>query len=210
MARPSKFDEEQILDATLELVAGGGPGAATVAAIADALGAPVGSLYHRFRSRDLVLAHLWLRTVRRFQVGFLAALASDNLDEAAVGAARHSVDWARQHLDEARLLSLYHRQDLAGRWPEELGEELAGLNDDVEAAMRDHARRRYGDDDEEALRQLTFALVDLPYAAVRRSLRSGTPPPPGIDDLVAATCRFILIGHQRGPSQEDEDLHRRR
>ena len=59
------------MDAAMRLVAEGGPNAATVAGIAGALGAPVGSIYHRFKSRDLLLARLWIRTVKRFQVGFL-------------------------------------------------------------------------------------------------------------------------------------------
>lgn len=205
MPRPAKFSEEQILDATLQLVADGGPAAATIAAIADALDAPVGSLYHRFRSRDLLLARLWIRTVRRFQEGFLEALADVDLDAAALGAALHSLRWSRQHVDQARLLLLFRRQDLAVRWPEELGAELAGLNVGVEAALRDHARRRYRRDDDESLRRVTFALVDIPYAAARRSLGAGRPPPPWVDDLVAATCR-CLLGQADGTSVQPEAL----
>lgn len=198
LARPAKFSEEQILDATLGLISAGGPDTATIAAIADVVGAPVGSLYHRFRSRDLILAHLWIRTVRRFQEGYLEALADRDLDAAAVGAALHSVRWAREHLDQARLLLLFRRQDLAGRWPAELGDELAGLNARVDAALRDHARRRYGRDDDESLHRVTFALIDIPYAAGRRPLGAGKAPPPWVDDLVVATCRSVL-GMADGP-----------
>ena len=133
------------MDAAMRLVAEGGPSAATVAGIAGALGAPVGSIYHRFKSRNLLLARLWIRTVKRFQVGFLRALEADDLDEAALGAALYNVEWTRRHVDEARVLLLYRREDLAERWPEELGEELAALNTDVERAVRDHALRRYGE-----------------------------------------------------------------
>jgi AcrR family transcriptional regulator len=75
MGRPAKFNTEQILDATAQLVAEGGPGLATVAGIAERLGAPTGSIYHRFNSRDLLLARLWFRTVRRAQEGFVAAIS---------------------------------------------------------------------------------------------------------------------------------------
>jgi AcrR family transcriptional regulator len=192
VARPAKFSEDQILDATLQLVATGGPGAATMSAIAAAVGAPVGSLYHRFASRELLLARLWIRTVRRFQRGFIAALADNDLDAAAIGASLHAVTWARDHLDEARVLLLHRRQDLVARWPQELGDELAQLNDGVEAAVRDHARRRYGSDDEDHLQRLTFALADLPYAAMRRYLAAGEPPPASLEDLVATTCGCVL------------------
>ena len=192
--RPSKFGEDKIMDAAMRLVAEGGPNAATVAGIAGALGAPVGSIYHRFKSRDLLLARLWIRTVKRFQVGFLRALEADDLDEAALGAALYNVEWTRRHVDEARVLLLYRREDLAERWPEELGEELAALNTDVERAVRDHVLRRYGEGGgAEAVRRVVFALVDVPYAAGRRHLVNGEPPPPLVDELVTQTLQRVLF-----------------
>lgn len=193
MPRSAKFTEEQVLDAALRLVADGGPGAATIGAIAELMGAPSGSIYHRFKSRDLLLARLWIRTIKRFQQGFIEALGSDDLDAAAFGAALYNVRWSREHLDEAKVLLLYRSQDLAARWPQELGKELATLNADVFAAITDHARRRYGQDsDGAALRRVVFALVDVPYAAGRRHLIAGEPPPPSVDDLVTETCRCVL------------------
>ncbi len=192
MGRHAKFTEDQILDATLHLVADGGPGTTTIAAIAEQLGAPSGSLYHRFKSRDLLLARLWIRTIKRFQHGFLAALADDDLDAAALGAARHVVRWSREHMDEARVLLLFRREDLATQWAEDLGKELAILNSDVEAALWDYARRRYGVADGAMMQRVTFALVDVPYAAGRRYLLASAPPPPSVDALVAATCRCVL------------------
>jgi AcrR family transcriptional regulator len=192
--RPPKFGEDQIMDAAMRLVAEGGPNAATVAGIAGALGAPVGSIYHRFKSRDLLLARLWIRTVKRFQVGFLRALEADDLDEAALGAALYNVEWTRRHVDEARVLLLYRREDLAERWPEELGEELAALNTDVERAVRDHVLRRYGEGGgAEAVRRVVFALVDVPYAAGRRHLVNGEPPPLLVDELVTQTLQRVLF-----------------
>jgi len=192
VARPAKFTEDQILDATLQLVASGGPGAATMAAIAEEVGAPVGSLYHRFSSRELLLAGLWMRTVRRFQRGFLDALADSDVDAAATNAALHSLRWAREHLDETRVLLLHRREDLAARWPDELGDDLAQLNDGVAAALQEHARRRYGSDGPERMQHLLFALADVPYAAMRRYIAAGEPPPATIDDLVTTTCRCVL------------------
>lgn len=195
MPRPAKFDEDQILDAALRLVAEGGPGAATIAGIAGLLGAPVGSIYHRFESRDLLLARLWIRTVKRFQGGFIEALRAADLDQAALGAALYNVQWTREHLEQARVMLLYRREDLAEKWPEELGEELAALNADVEGAMRDHALRRYGEGGgAEALRRVVFAVVDVPYAAGRRHLINGEPPPPLVDELVTETLRRVLAG----------------
>jgi hypothetical protein len=42
------------------------------------------------------------------------------------------------------------------------------------------------------LEMTSFALLDVPYAAVRRYLITGNPPPPSVDDLIARTVRCIL------------------
>ena len=74
MARPKIYSVEGILDSARDLVLESGAGAATVEGIARSSGAPTGSIYHRFGSRDEMLAQLWMRTVRRSQLRFLAAL----------------------------------------------------------------------------------------------------------------------------------------
>ena len=162
----------------------------TVRTVGEATGAPSGSVYHLFGSRDLLVARLWVRTVRRFQEGFLAALAGDDLDAAALGAALHVVRWARAHPAEATVLLLRRRSELADRWPDELGDELAGLNHAAEAALADHATRRYGTLDE--LGRVTFALVDVPYAACRRPLLAGRPVPEAQEALVTDTVAHTL------------------
>src|SRR5437764_7251227 len=99
MARP-KFNDTDFLDAALAIAAESGPPAVTVGAITGRLRAPVGSFYHRFVSRDVLLGELWLRTVLDFQQGLSTALdAGDGL-----GAALHTPAWVRGHLDQARLL----------------------------------------------------------------------------------------------------------
>lgn len=191
MPRPPKFTASQILDAAQDLVAAGGPRAVTVAAISEALGAPSGSIYHRFASRDLVLAHLWIRAVRRSQEGFVAALARAD-PEAPIRAALHLGRWSREHPTEAQVAVLYRREDLAGRWPSELGAELERLNDDVAAAIQDYARRRYGRAESDQVARVTFAVVDIPYAAVRRHLVARRPPPESVDPLVEEAVRHLL------------------
>jgi AcrR family transcriptional regulator len=192
MGRPAKFTSGDILDAAARLIAQGGPRLTTVSTIAEELGAPTGSIYHRFASRELLLARLWTRTVRRAQAGFLEALAIEDRDRAARTAATHIPRWSREHLDEARVLLLYRRADLAARWPDQLGEQLANLNVEVEQALRDFTLRCYGRLTETDLQRVTFALVDVPYAAARRYLQAGKPPPASVDDLVAQVCACVL------------------
>lgn len=192
MGRPPKFTEDQFLDAALRLIAEGGPEAATVGGVAEALGAPVGSVYHRFRSREELLAKLWLRTASRFQEGFVAALDAEDLDEAAVSAALHALRWPRLHLDDARVLLLYRREDLSTRWPEDLSEQVAEVNAEGFAVLREHASRRYGDVSEQDVRRVVFAIVDIPYAAGRRHLLAGEAPPGFLDELVTDACLNAL------------------
>jgi AcrR family transcriptional regulator len=193
MGRPPKFDSQQILDATALLIAEGGPGQATVASIAARLGAPSGSIYHRFESRDVLLARLWIRTVHRAQRGFLAALAIEDLRKAATEAALHIPRWSRQFRAEASVLLLYRREDLADRWPDELGVELTELNTDLDAALRLFTRRRFGRVTPSRLQTVAFALIDVPYAACRRYLLAGNAPPVAVDELVVRTCVCTLF-----------------
>jgi hypothetical protein len=138
------------------------------------------------------MARLWIRTVKRAQEGFLAALALDDIEEAAVNAALHIPRWSRGHLDDARVLVLHRREALAERWPEELGHEHEDLNTDLGKALSRYTARRFGRNRAPQRRAVVFALVDVPYAAVRRYLLAGQPPPPAVDDLIRKTCVCLL------------------
>lgn len=192
VGRPAKYSTDEILDATARLVAEGGPGLATVAAIAGQLQAPSGSIYHRFASRDLLVAQLWIRTVRESQEGFVAALEIEDVEEAAAAASLHIPRWSRANLDKAQVLLLHRREDLVERWPDELGEELTTLNTGVAAALDAYARRRFGSANKRTRHAVAFALIDVPYAAVRRYLHAGEPPPREVDDLILRTCACIM------------------
>jgi AcrR family transcriptional regulator len=192
VGRPARFPSDLILDSAARLLGAGGPAAATTTAVAAAIGAPSGSIYHRFPSRDLLLARLWVRTVARFQAAFLAALADPDPHRAAVGAAVAVPAWCREHPDEARVLLLHRRADLVGRWPAELDVDLSVLDDAVSGALAEHTRRSYGAAGPAELARVTFALVDVPYAAVRRHLVAGVPPPAEVDALVRETVAALL------------------
>ncbi|RMI30582.1 TetR/AcrR family transcriptional regulator [Nocardia stercoris] len=185
MGRPAKFTEDDFLDAALEELAE--HGTVSIAAIAGRLGAPNGSVYHRFSSRDRLLATMWIRSIRRFQHGFLAALARDPID-----AALHSLRWSRENPTEARALLLYRREDLIARWPDELGPGLESLNTAVQSALATYAVTRYGPDDPDAERRVVLALVDIPRAALLRDLRAGSPPAPSLDEMVTAAATAVL------------------
>src|SRR5712671_1921888 len=107
----AKFSQQDFFAAAVAIAATHGPAAVTIASITARLGAPTGSFYHRFASRNALLGELWLRTVLDFQEGINAALdASDGLR-----AALHTPAWVRAHLENARLLLLYDRRFCSGR-----------------------------------------------------------------------------------------------
>jgi AcrR family transcriptional regulator len=72
----------------------------------------VGSLYHRFGSRDELLARLWIRAVRRSQADFLAAIDRADPIDGAVSGAMAILDFCERKRTDARLLLSFRREDL--------------------------------------------------------------------------------------------------
>lgn len=193
MARLAKFDHDQILDATARLAAHSGPAQVTMARIAEAIGAPTGSIYHRFASRDVLLAEVWLRTAQAFQDEFGARLAGANAWQAGLDAALFVPARVRRKPEEARLLLLHRRSDfLSSGWPPELAERAAQLERQVDAALRGFSKRLLQRSDAEARRTVRFALVDAPMAAVLPHLRAQEPPPPLVDALIRSTYEAVM------------------
>lgn len=182
-----------MLDAARDLLLEDGSRSATIEAIADASGAPTGSIYHRFGSRDELIAKLWIRAVHRSQASFLAALERDSPREAALAAALSIVDFCEDHPADAQLLVGFRREDLISAVPEgPLADELAVLNRPVERALVQLARRLYGRRSRAALDRTLLAVFDLPYGAARRHLITGSRLPRGLRaDLSSAVAAVI-------------------
>ena len=199
MAPPQKHDTDAILDAVRELVLSRGPRAASVAAIAAASGAPVGTLYHRFRSRDGLLAAVWIRALERFQAAALAAAApsDDPLDRAA-GLAGAMVRFAERRPDDARLLLAVRRDDLLDAAP---GRSLRDRVDELNRPLLDEVRAIavacYGKADARSLAAVSRAVVELPYGVVRRYAGSD-PFPDWLAGDVAADARRLLEAPRDG------------
>jgi len=189
----AKFSQEDFLAAALAIVAEQGPSAVTVGSISERLQSPTGSFYHRFVSRDVLLGELWLRTVLEFQQGVRAAIdAGDGLR-----AALHTPAWVREHLDKARLLLLYHRDDFVhGEWPEQLREGAAALTQGVQTGSARYARLVFGRAGAEERRLAQFLLSEVPLAAVRQHLLRREPPPPLVDDLIRLTYRAVVADYR--------------
>jgi len=193
MPRPAHHSADAIRSAALRLVAEGGPAAATIGVVARAVGAPNGSIYHRFPSRDVLIAEVWLEDAASCQRDVLAAL--DRGD--GLGAALAVPRWVRAHPLEARVLLLHRREELVGReWPAPVRararEVTAALDRGVAGFIRRIGRGAA------VARRVRFALLDVPYAAVRRDVATGVSPPPDLDALIRSTWGAVMGGPAEG------------
>jgi len=193
MAPPRKHDTDRILDAARTLVLRDGPRAASVAAIARESEAPAGTLYHRFGSRDGVLAAAWLRALEGFQQHALAAAEHPDPLEAAVAMASSQVSFARQHPEDARLLATVRRDDLLDADPDD-GFHLClqAINTPLQRKLTALTKALTGRTDARALDVTIRAVVDLPNAAIRRHARDGGQLPSWLDQDIAAGARCLL------------------
>jgi AcrR family transcriptional regulator len=197
VGRPPAISDDDVLDAALDLMASGD---ASAAAIARNLGVPSGSIYHRFPSRDHILASLWLRTTRRFQEGFIHSLAALDAAQGARRAALHVLAWARTSPNEATLLWIHRREDLVDSWPEALAGSAARAGSELAVAIR-KASDRLGFTGV-GLDRVRFALLDVPQAAVRRALVYADVPWATLETLVVDSLE-ALIGPGAGAKPVD-------
>ncbi len=205
MPRPAKFTHDTILEAASEIVAAQGPGATTMGDIAAKVGAPSGSLYHRFRSRDELLGRLWLQKATFFQNAFARALDEDDPRRAAIEAALSLPRTVRADFAGARIMLLHRREDfMIGGWPKPMQDEAARLGQQVRDVMNEFTSRLFDADTKAARLTTHFAILDVPFAAVRRYVGANEAVPLEVDGLIAAAVNAILDQQRAGtPKQGD-------
>ena len=180
------------MSAGVDLFASGGARALTMSAVARAVGAPSGSVYHRFPDRPALLAAVWLQTVRDFQQGYgQVALGEDPTPEDAVRAAVWIVDWCRGRPGPGAVLQAGVQAFEPSSWSAESQRELDTLTEEHARAAKvlvDLISTQTGLPQD----QVRFVLFDLPLAAVRRHLMAGEPPPAAARTLVRDLTRSIF------------------
>ncbi|MBB3890618.1 AcrR family transcriptional regulator [Phenylobacterium haematophilum] len=193
MPRPAKFDEGQILDAAAALVSSRGPAAATMTAIKHALGAPSGSIYHRFRTRDELLGRLWLSKAQAFQDRWMAALEEVDPVKAGLEAALSMPRQVRADFDGARVMLLHRREDfMLDGWPPEMKAEAERLGRQIKQGLGQMTRRLFDLDTAATRRATAFATIDIPFSAVRRYVGEGGAPPPHVDALIERAYSAVM------------------
>lgn len=184
MVRTALFSENDFIDAAMALVAEGGPAAATMQAIARRVGAPTGSIYHRFESRAAVLGTAWNSAYASF-VGTLAPLLHEGRPREAALAI---LPWTRENGHRARFLLLNEPVTLFedSPPPAPLRERLEVLESEFDAAFQDCvAACGDGTVSDEQLARAKFLIFDAPIAILRPHLSRGAPLPPFAEGMIA-------------------------
>jgi AcrR family transcriptional regulator len=193
MGRRPRHQEAPILDSAKRVSAAVGPHKLTIAAVASAAGTPVGSIYHRYASRDDILAAVWLDLVEEFQARFLSHLDEGEPVAAGLAAVTFVCHWVRRHPREARLMLVHRREDFAAdRWAAPHRRRAQQLFAASDTALRRYALRLCGRAGAGELRIIRFALVDLPTAVLRRDIEAGAPPAKRMETILRDTCAHAL------------------
>lgn len=194
MGRPSKFDLPIIVEAATSIAARRTPAGVSVASVAELLGAPSGSLYHRIAGREHLMALMWLDAVEHFHQRFLPVLHHADPAMAVERGAVAVVRWAREHAERAAVLTQMRRVDLVSdHWPAEVRQRAERAATAIRASF-DELARRSGHTTSSERRRLEFLLVDVPYGVVRRAQDAGRVLNAADERLVAETARALFDG----------------
>jgi AcrR family transcriptional regulator len=187
MAKRPLYARDEILDAVVRVVHQQGHGA-TIADVTGMLGAPSGSIYHRFPSRQSLFVSAWVRCVRQYH-RCLESITADDPVEAIVATSLLVPRFCREHPAEARTLTLFRYANLMADPPPELAADLQDLNAPVAEHIKKLAQLRYARITPRGLEIVALACRDTPYGMVRGLI--GGPIPDWMDEPIAAACRAI-------------------
>ncbi|GGR46524.1 putative transcriptional regulator, TetR family protein [Nocardioides luteus] len=188
VVKPARFTSEEILDAAAQAVHTHWR-SATVAHVTALLGAPSGSIYHRFASRDALFASAWVRAVGRFHAQFDDIREISDPVEAIVETGMLIPTFCRANPVDARMLTVYRHRDLVAAPPAGLEDVLPDLNAPVGGLIAHLAERRYGQVSRRSLEVTALAARDTPLGMVRTLL--GEPIPIWLDNPIRAAIRAV-------------------
>jgi AcrR family transcriptional regulator len=182
MGRPSTFEDIEVFAAVGARLARAGK--VTFPDLVADTGLSVGSLYHRFASREALLAEAWLDSLAAFHALFIAALKSG--DDAAAGerAALATPHFCRAERGRALVLQCCRVSELVSPdTPRAFRKKISAANAAATGALRDYSKRSGI-----SLEALRYGVVAFPLGAVRLYLPARTVPK-SVDGFVAAAYR---------------------
>jgi AcrR family transcriptional regulator len=188
MGRKAYFTNDSFINAAIQIIAKDGLDALTIATLAKRINAPVGSVYHRFPSRDALLAELWLNIIELFQNDFLDLLQEDGLR-----ATLSCLQWVRAHPYEARIMLLYRIDDLtSGKWPQDLKKRARRLAKELHDGITSFTKKQFGSVTPEFTDRAVFAIHDAPIGILRRYLQDNKIPPESVAVLIRETYEAVI------------------
>lgn len=199
MVRTARFSAEHFIDAAIALVAEGGPGAATMQAVARRVGAPTGSIYHRFESRSAILAAAWNLGYGSLARVLVPLLQAGRPREAALAL----LPWVGEDRLRARFLLLHEPVALFedAPPPEPLRREMERLEGEMDQAFRACiAQTGDGSIGEEDLARAKFLIFDAPIAILRPHLVADGGIPPFAGQMIAELHAGVPLGGARSGS----------
>lgn len=198
MARPRLHTVDELLDVAEELVTSGDPSGLTLRSLAARAGASNGTIYHAFRSKEELLARLWLRATARLgdlmeEAVRSAGQGGDRAQRAVVAVALAPAMLVRRHPASAQLF-------LGQRSDQLFSDDLAP--DVLEAIDGEHKRfvellvtlaaalwdRRDG----VAVEAIATCVVDIPGGLLRRRLLEGRGVDTATERRIEAAVRAVL------------------
>jgi AcrR family transcriptional regulator len=188
MGRKAHFKNEEFIDSAIQIIAEEGLGALTIAGLSTRVTAPIGSVYHRFPSRDALIAELWLNIIESFQNEWLKILETDGRK-----ATLFCLDWVRNHPSEARVMLLYRIDDLtSGDWPKDLQKRAQRLFKELREGTAAFTKKQFGKVTNEYMDRTLFAIHDAPMGILRRYMHDNKIPSKAVADLILETYDAVI------------------
>jgi AcrR family transcriptional regulator len=189
MGRRSTFSDEQVFSAVSAQVAASDH--VKIQDLVKATGISIGSLYHRYSSREGLLAATWLDALQTFHAMFLAALDGPGA-EAGEQAALATPRFARQHRDRAIVLCLGRSETLMA---EDAPAEFLTAADEANKRVK-RALEAFSDRQNISLQACMHGLVAFPLASVKLYLPHARVPG-SVDGFVKAAYHAAVQADRR-------------
>ena len=182
MVRLAKYNEDAFIDSAIHIAAQCGIGAVSMASIASKAGAPIGSLYHRFDSRNTVLARAWLKV----RADFRSAVCGHWEQGDTWPAVEALVEWCRNKPVYARFMLESDEAPDFGELPAALRAEIESDQAALDAAFM-RCVQALPPHVDEAGHVLRFLLIGAPVAIVKPFLSQDLPVPLSVDAVLRAS-----------------------
>ncbi len=148
-------------------------------------GVSIGSLYHKYGSREVLLARTWIDAVKASQAEFLKALGSEH-ESAGELAALATPKFCRKDRGRAIILACCRKSEfITDALPDEIRQEIDSINDKMLVAIKQYSKQSGL-----SLDACMMGFVAFPLGAVRMYLPD-KPVPKSVDDYVLAAFRSL-------------------